>query len=269
MIWACTPLAAVVFLLVRRIQKRTAMRRRLGRTQGSGHMSFDGLARSARYIAPLVGAAGAFAIGVFPGLVLAGVVFALPALVAGVRERRLAGIRQAAMPELVEQIGRSVGTGTPIQLALLQMAETCPRALQSRVLPIAEASKLGIPLDTALLDWVERDSTPGVSALVATLRLGIHSGGVHPSSLEALAASLRDTLELHEEIESEIAQAKASVILMVALPIVMGVASAVGGGSTGHFLFRTSIGSLVLACGLALDALGAFWMYALVKRVRS
>ena len=262
------PVAAVAFLMAARWQRRQLMLRRLGQRHQLSKRSIEELLQLAPFAAGVVALIGVAVLGPLPGVIAGGAVLTMPRLISRVSRQRLAAKRQVAIPDLVEQLSRCLIIGMPIQLALLRSADICPSSLRADMHTIASAAQLGVPLDTALTNWSQRDETPGVSALVMMLRLGLKSGGVGAPALEALAESLRDALELREEIDSEIAQAKASVIAMVGLPIVMGVGSGVAGGSTGHFLFRTSVGSVVLACGLALDALGALWMHFLVKRVQ-
>jgi hypothetical protein len=79
-------------------------------------------------------------------------------------------------------------------------------------------------------------------------------------ALDAIVESIESDLALEEELLSEIADARATAVLMSVLPIVILVAL-----HPFHFLFGTMVGRIAFGGAVILNLLGRFWLARITK----
>ncbi len=100
-------------------------------------------------------------------------------------------------------------------------------------------------------------------ALGACWAIARESGApLHPA-LEALAEALGDISRTKRQISAALAGPKATMRLVMALPIIGVIGGELGGQSSVAFLFGTGLGASVLALGVAM-MLGAWWWLRLL-----
>jgi len=79
-------------------------------------------------------------------------------------------------------------------------------------------------------------------------------------ALDAIIGSLDAELAIEEELQSEVAGAKATATLLSLIPLVILLAL-----HPFHFLFGTLVGRLVLIAAVILNLLGRFWISRIIK----
>jgi hypothetical protein len=79
-------------------------------------------------------------------------------------------------------------------------------------------------------------------------------------ALDAIVESIESDLSLEEELLSEIADARATAVLMSVLPILTLIAL-----HPFHFLFGTMIGRIAFGGAIILNLLGRFWLARITK----
>jgi tight adherence protein C len=159
-----------------------AVLRRLGRTPDP--------AESRRLGTALVVAA--LALPVLPPLAVpaGAVAWALPALAARRRHRRMLAAVAADLPDVVDLLVLAVGAGLTVRLAVAAVARRAPGPLGAELARAGHDADLGRRLADALDDIPERAgeaTRPLVAALVASERYGAPLG----ASLERLASEVR------------------------------------------------------------------------------
>ena len=106
------------------------------------------------------------------------------------------------------------------------------------------------------------------AALVrAVLRLGLSTGAALADALERTAGVVRERHHLSDELRALSAQSRASATMIAGAPIGFLGLFAVVDPAAITFLVATVPGWLCLGGGLALDALGFWWMRRLVAVV--
>ena len=120
---------------------------------------------------------------------------------------------------------------------------------------------------TALEGLGERQPLPGVRLAVAALCLGVETGGAQARAVDGVASTLRDRLAVTAEVRALSAQARLSALIIGVAPVGFGAFAAATDPRTARFVFHTVPGLLLLATGLALDALGWLWMRRLSRVV--
>lgn len=172
----------------------------------------------------------------------------------------------AALPEVLESMARSLRSGSSLRMAISEAATSAPAPLAAGLADVAGTAARGRPLADAIVRW--RRTTPGesVALAAAALSLGAELGGAAAQSLDAVAGTLRDRDAARREARALSAQARASALVIGVAPVAfLFVVAAADPGSVG-FLVSSTLGLFCLASGLALDAAGAAWMRRIVAR---
>lgn len=172
----------------------------------------------------------------------------------------------AALPETLESMARSLRSGSSLRLAIAEAGASAPAPLGEGLGEVAEATGRGRPLNVAIDRW--RDATPGdgVPLAAAALGLGAELGGAAARSLDGVAGTLRDRNAVRSEVRALSAQARASAAVIGIAPVAFLLVVAAADPAAIRFLVGSPIGLLCLASGLGLDALGAWWMRHIVAR---
>ena len=105
----------------------------------------------------------------------------------------------------------------------------------------------------------------GVDASAGALALCASVGGKSADALDGLATSLRDRLGVAAEARALSSQARMSAVVVGGAPIAYIAWSALVDPHAVHVLTGTGFGRVCLAVGLALEAVGGWWMRSIVR----
>lgn len=171
-------------------------------------------------------------------------------------ERRL----EAALPDALDALARSLRSGASLRQAVLEVAGTTPGALGDELRRVATEVGDGVPLPDALEAWVARRPLHGVRLTAAALGLGAATGGASARAVDGLAATLRTNVAIAAEVRALSSQARLSAMVIALAPLGFTVLAASADPRAAQFLLRTPAGLLCLVAGLGLDVIGALWM---------
>jgi tight adherence protein B len=203
--------------------------------------------------------------GVGAGVLMAVVsVAAVPAGLHGLRHR--GGQRlEESLPQLLDVTAAALRSGASLPQAL-GAAATRPGLLATELGEVVVAVGRGAPLVTELDRWALRRPLPGLRLALAALALGADAGGARAPAVDGVADTLRDRLALRHEITAQSAQARASAMVMTAVPVVVALLAAASDPRTAAFLFRSVPGAVCLLVGLGLDGTAGLWMLRLIRQ---
>lgn len=173
-----------------------------------------------------------------------------------------------ALPDLLERTAWEVRAGAVMVDALRAACRRGPSALSHGLGPAIEQVDAGVPLSAALAAWAKRSGTREAIQVAAGLQLAIEAGGPQVAAIENLASSLRERLAVTKEAHALATQARASAVVIAAAPVLFGLLLGLGDRRASAFLFGSGSGLACLAGGLALDGLGAWWMWRITRSVR-
>lgn len=184
-----------------------------------------------------------------------------PVLALAAGRGRAAAAVDAALPDLLDGVARSLRSGATVGGALVELAPTQPGRLGRDLGVVVAEAAGGLGLLDALDGWARRCPTPGVRLIVAALALSIDAGGAAARAVDGVAATLRANLAVAGEVRAQSSQARLSALVIAAAPLAFGALAAGTDGRTADFLLRSRFGSACLAGGLALDGVAAWWMH--------
>jgi len=164
-----------------------------------------------------------------------------------------------ALPALLDELVRSLQSGATLTSALAE-ASAAGGPLGDDLKTLTGDLRAGAPVGTALERWRERRPGTRVGLVVAAVDLATMAGGELAGLLGSLAEALRDEEAVAEEAQALATQARASAAVVALAPLAFAVIMTpfrstgfVGSGS----------GLVIVAVGLALDAVGLWWMWRL------
>ncbi len=212
----------------------------------------------------VVASATVFATSVVgPAALVAGAAAIAGRAVLRARERRRAAADTAArVLDACELMSAELGAGQPPGVALRRAAEGWPT-----LAPVAEAAELGGDVTQALRRLASEPGAADLRALAGAWALAHRSGAGLADALDRVVASIRADRALSRVVEGELASARATARLVAGLPVVVLLLGNGGGGSAIGFLFRTPLGLVCLAAGLALGLSGLWWIERIAAQV--
>lgn len=235
----------------------------------------DAGARSAAPVPPgavVAGAAGAaVAVLVLGPVALAFAVFGLavtPTLAHRHRRARALVKRRAQLPQALERLAAALRSGSSLSVALGEAGRATPDPLGCELEALALGAGRGQPMAAVLDCWTRRHDDPGTRLAATALILATVVGVASARAVDGVAATLRERLELSAERRALASQARTSAVVLSAAPLLFALLLGVSDGAAGRFLLQSRAGWTCLAGGLALDALGAWWMARLTRGER-
>jgi tight adherence protein B len=103
--------------------------------------------------------------------------------------------------------------------------------------------------------------TPLVRGVAACWDVAQGSGTGLAASLATLADAARETERVRGELRAGLAEPRATALVLAALPVLGLVLGSALGADPLHWLLGSTPGRLVLAAGLALEAVGTWWSW--------
>ncbi len=171
------------------------------------------------------------------------------------RRRQAAAATADRVLETCELLAAEVAAGQPPGHALDRAAAAWPV-----LAPAREAAALGGDLPSALRRLAEIPGAGELRMVGAAWDVAHRSGTGLAVALERVCTTVRADRATQRVVESELASARATARLIAALPVLVVLLGAGGGGGTWSFLTRTPIGWVCLLGGLLLGLLGLWWI---------
>lgn len=124
----------------------------------------------------------------------------------------------------IDIIVRGIKSGLPLPDCLQIIAAECPEPVKSEFVDLVEQQKVGVPLARAFERMHERMPLQEVSFFAIVVAIQSQTGGNLAEALSNLSGVLRDRYRLQAKVRAFSAEAKASAMIIGALPpLVMGV----------------------------------------------
>jgi tight adherence protein B len=189
----------------------------------------------------------------------------LPFMVIVYLGRRRAGKFMQLFPEAVGLMVRGLKSGLPItetfQIVAAEIGD--PVGLEFR--QVTDQIRLGHPPEQALLDAAQRVGVPELKFLTVTLSIQRETGGNLAESLENLDNILRRRRQMKLKIKAMSSEARASAMIIGALPFIMLALLSVVNHSYIMVLFTTERGHHFLEFGACMMTTGVLVMTKMVK----
>jgi tight adherence protein B len=179
----------------------------------------------------------------------------------GARDRKF--IEQLELALRVMASGLRSGLGMRQSLGIV--VEEMPDPARYEFGRVIGQATLGASIHDALDDLAARIEAPETLMLARVMRVQSNAGGDLARLLEQLGNTIRDRRQMRRKVSALTSEGRASAIVLVALPIVVGAYISGTDAQLGHALLGTAFGHLALFVAAVLEIAGAFWLYRITQ----
>lgn len=199
-----------------------------------------------------------------PAALLAGA-FGVPRwVVSFIRNRRIKAFLEE-FPNALDIIVRAVKSGLPLNDGIRLIANESKEPVRTEFRRIVESQQLGLSIPDAALRMIETMPCPEAGFFGIVIQIQSQAGGNLSEALGNLSRVLRDRKKMRAKVQALSMEAKASAMIIGALPFV--VALLVYLSSPGYImpLFVTSVGHIILGISLTWMMIGILVMRKMIN----
>lgn len=196
---------------------------------------------------------------VLPGALLAGA-FGLPRWFVSFRRARRVKAFLNEFPNALDVIVRAVKSGLPLNDGIRLIATEAQEPVKTEFRRIVESQQVGMSIPDATLRMPETMPCPEAGFFGIVIQIQQQAGGNLSEALGNLSRVLRDRKKMKAKVQALSMEAKASAVIIGALPFI--VAFLVYMSSPNYImpLFTTSTGHLILGVSGLWMSIGVFVM---------
>lgn len=214
-------------------------------------------------LAVLVFLAGAPLI-VVPGALLAGAL-GLPRWFVAFRRNMRVKAFLNEFPNALDIIVRAVKSGLPLNDGIRLIANESPEPVRTEFRRIVEAQQLGLSTPEAALRMGETMPCPEAGFFGIVIQIQQQAGGNLSEALGNLSRVLRDRKKMKAKVQALSMEAKASAVIIGALPFIVAFLVYLSSPNYIMPLFTTSTGHLILLVSGVWMAIGIFVMRSMMN----
>ena len=169
-------------------------------------------------------------------------------------------------PDALSMIARSVRVGVPVNEAVRVVSKEGLSPTREEFSRAADAMAIGVDIERALTDMAERNQLAEYRFFATALALQSQTGGGLTETLDTLADTIRKRDAARKRGNALASEAKTSIYVLSALPLVTAVMLYLSSPDYISILFTSSGGNKLLAAAVFSLCLGWFSMTQIIKR---
>jgi tight adherence protein B len=169
------------------------------------------------------------------------------------------------LADAIDVIVRGVKSGLPLNQCLRIIAAESPEPLRTEFQQLCDSQSMGVPLDQSMQRMYDRMPLAEVNFFSIVLIIQQKTGGNLSESLGNLSSVLRARKLMKEKVKALSAEAKASAMIIGALPIIVMAMVYFTRPAYIGVLFSDPMGHLILLGAATMMSLGIFIMHRMVN----
>lgn len=170
-----------------------------------------------------------------------------------------------AFPDAVDVIVRGIKAGLPLLDCLKMIAVEAPEPVRSEFRTIVETQTVGIPLGDACAKLFERMPVPEANFFGIVISIQQRAGGNLAEALSNLSRVLRDRKRMKAKIQAMSMEAKASAMIIAALPFAVMFLVFITSPNYISLLWTEPLGRLMLLCSAVWMMMGIMVMRKMIN----
>ncbi|MBO1110629.1 type II secretion system F family protein [Bordetella petrii] len=183
-------------------------------------------------------------------------------MVGRLRGRRLARFEQQ-LPGALLALASALRAGVGVSTALRHIVDHSEAPLAQEFGLMLREQRLGVSFDAALGHLSQRVPSEASALVVAAMRVASHTGGNLAETLDGIARTLRDRLQLQGKVRALTAQGRLQAWIVGALPLLLAAVLDRMEPDAMAVLWHTPLGWAVLAVVAGLETAGVL----LIRRI--
>ncbi len=194
-----------------------------------------------------------------PGALLVGGL-GLPRRFVSFRRTRRVKAFLEEFPNALDIIVRAVKSGLPLNDAIRLIANESPEPVRSEFRRIVDSQQMGISVPDAAMRMSETMPCTEAGFFGIVIQIQSQAGGNLSEALGNLSRVLRDRKKMKAKVQALSMEAKASAVIIGALPFVVAFLVYLSSPNYIMPLFTTSVGHLILGCAGVWMSIGILVM---------
>jgi tight adherence protein B len=196
---------------------------------------------------------------VLPGALLAGTLGVPRWVISFLRARRVKAFLNE-FPNALDVIVRAVKSGLPLNDGIRLIANEAPEPVKTEFRRIVESQQVGLSIPDAAMRMSETMPCPEAGFFGIVIQIQSQAGGNLSEALGNLSKVLRDRKKMKAKVQALSMEAKASAIIIGALPFIVAFLVYLSSPAYIMPLFTTSTGHLILGISGIWMSIGIFVM---------
>jgi tight adherence protein B len=196
---------------------------------------------------------------ILPGVLLVGALGLPRWFVSFCRARRVKAFLNE-FPNALDIIVRAVKSGLPLNDAIRMIANESPEPVKTEFRRIVDSQQMGLSIPDASLRMAETMPCTEASFFGIVIQIQSQAGGNLSEALGNLSRVLRDRKKMKAKVQALSMEAKASAVIIGALPFVVAFLVYLTSPNYIMPLFTTSVGNLILGCSAVWMSIGILVM---------
>jgi tight adherence protein B len=168
-------------------------------------------------------------------------------------------------PDAVDVIVRGVKAGLPLGDCLRIIATEAQEPVRSEFKAIVDTQTIGIPMGDACAKLFERMPVPEANFFGIVVSIQQRSGGNLSEALGNLSRVLRDRKKMKAKINAMSMEAKASAVIIAALPFAVMILVYLTSPTYIELLWTHPTGRMMMACCAVWMSMGVFVMKKMIN----
>ena len=193
------------------------------------------------------------------GALIAGTVGVPRWFVSFKRARRVKAFLEE-FPNSLDVIVRAVKSGLPLNDAVRLIASEAPEPVKTEFRRVVESQQLGLSLPEAVMRMPETMPCPEASFFGIVIQIQSQAGGNLSEALGNLSKVLRDRKKMKAKVQALSMEAKASAVIIGALPFIVAFLVYLSSPNYIMPLFTHPTGHFILICSGIWMSMGIFTM---------
>jgi tight adherence protein B len=167
--------------------------------------------------------AGTLRLSPWLGLAMAAIMAVLPVVIVRVRWRRRLRAFTEQLPDMLTLLVGSLRAGYGLSQSIEVLVDRMPPPSSEEMENVMRAVNLGLPIQRALTDAVERIGSDDFNLVVVAINVQYETGGNLAETLEIIAETVRDRLRILSEIRVMTTQQRFTGYVLGFLPMAVAV----------------------------------------------
>jgi tight adherence protein B len=168
-------------------------------------------------------------------------------------------------PDAVDVIVRGVKAGLPLGDCLRIIANEAQEPVRSEFRTVVESQTIGIPIGDACAKLYERMPLPEANFFGIVVAIQQRAGGNLSEALSNLSRVLRDRKKMKAKIQAMSMEAKASAVIIAALPFCVMMLVYITSPTYIELLWTHPTGRFMMACCAMWMSIGVFVMKKMIN----
>jgi len=187
----------------------------------------------------------------------------LPLLVLTHMRKRRIRVLVEQLPDVFELMSQALRAGHALASAVQLISQQMPNPIAGEFDRVFNEQNLGMKIEDALLSMADRLDQMDVRFFVTAVLIQRQTGGDLAEILDKIGKVIRDRVQLMGAVQAFTAEGRLSGWVLLALPVIVFLASLVMNPEYARVLLDTPNGRIMLGVALGMDLMGL----AMIKKI--